>query len=75
MLYLCTVSAINSDGTTADIAIGEREDMVVTEVPFLNIEKENLPGVNDTVVAIFEERDGRLGRGFILGRPSNSGGM
>lgn len=68
MLYLCTISAINKEKSTADIAIAERENMVVTDIPFLNIKREDLPDVNDTVVAIFEDREGKLGRGFILGK-------
>lgn len=67
MIYICTVSNVNAGKTAADIAIPEREDMVIPEVPFLNLRGDEIPLVGDTVVAIFEDRKERMGRGFILG--------
>ena len=64
-LYLCTISVLK--GKTADVCIPDREDMVITDVPFI----EKVPGnlqVNDLVFAIFNERGGRIERGCILGR-------
>lgn len=67
MLYICTISSISKDKKRADIAIPEKENMMVTDVQFLNISQENIPDIGDTVVALFEDKS-NLGRGFILGK-------
>lgn len=67
MLLICTVSSVNGEKTAADIAVQEREGTVIPDVPFLNIRERDLPLPGDTVVAIFEEPERKLGRGFIIG--------
>ncbi len=63
MLYICTISAISADKKRADIAVPEKENLILTDVQLLNMTE--IPEVGDTVVAIFEDT---LGRGFILGK-------
>ena len=67
MTCICTVSSVNGEKTAADIAIPEREDMVITGVPFLNLRSSELPVAGDMVVAIFEDSEQEIGIGFILG--------
>lgn len=66
-LYYCTISAINYASGTASVTIREQEDMVVTNVPFLSMFYE-MPNPGDTVAAIIDKTDGKLGRGVILGK-------
>lgn len=66
-LFLCRISALQED--SADVYIPERGDMVITEVPFLEKKPEGIQ-VNSAVFALFEEREGKLERGCILGRPA-----
>lgn len=67
MILIGVVSAVNEKKTAADIAVQERENTVIPDVPFLNIGEGDLPLVGDTVVAIFEEPERKLNRGFIIG--------
>lgn len=66
-LLFCTVSAVNSD-ETLDVAIEERENLVKTDVPVLDTVYQ-MPAPGETVVAIFDDANGELRRGIIIGRP------
>lgn len=63
MIYICTISAISEDKKRADIAVPEKENLIITDVQFLNMTE--IPEIGDTVVALFEDT---LGRGFIIGK-------
>ena len=67
-LFFCTVSAVDHKNITADIAIPERENMVKTDIPILDTVY-HMPSPGETVVAIFDDENGKLQRGVILGRP------
>lgn len=67
-LFFCTVSKVNQENATADIAITELENMVKTDVPILDTVY-NIPVPGETVVALFDDANGKLQRGVILGRP------
>lgn len=67
-LFFCTVSAVDYDHASADIAIQDREDMVKTDVPVLD-SVYNMPKTGETVAALFNVENGQLQRGVILGRP------
>ena len=66
-LLFCTVSAVNQD-ETVDVAIEERENLVKTDVPVLDTVY-HMPAPGDTVVAIFDDANGELQRGIVIGRP------
>ena len=68
MIYLCSISSIDYEKGCADVAFLEKEDMVKTDVPFFDSEY-NMPKVGDMVVAIFQENNGKIERGYILGKP------
>lgn len=67
-LFFCTVSSVNYENITVDVAIPEREDAIKTEVPILDTVY-RIPEPGETVVALFDEVNGRLQRGVIIGRP------
>lgn len=67
-LFFCTVSSVDYDNATADIAIPDHEDMVKTNIPILDTVY-NMPEIGETVAALFNVENGRLERGVILGRP------
>lgn len=67
-LFFCTVSKVDLEHATADIAIAERENMVKTDVPILDTVY-NIPAPGETVVALFDDANGKLQRGVILGKP------
>lgn len=65
-LYYCRISSVDYGSGTANVSIQERENQVVTGVPFLSWAYE-MPTAGDMVAAIFEESYGRIGKGVILG--------
>ena len=68
MIHLCSISSVNYEKGCADVAFLEKEDMVKTDVPFFDSEY-NMPKVGDMVVAVFQENNGKIERGYILGKP------
>lgn len=71
-LYHCKISSVNYEKGTADVTIQERENQVITGVPFLSMFYE-MPEPRDTVAAIFEESDGKIEKGVILGKLFSKG--
>lgn len=71
-LFYCDVSSVNYGKGTANVTIKERENQVVTDVPILAICYE-MPNPCDTVAVIFEESDGRIEKGVILGKIFSNG--
>lgn len=73
-LLFGTVSNVNLEHATADIAITELENMVKTDVPILDTVY-RIPAPGETVAALFDDTNGKLQRGVILGRiycPTNT---
>ncbi len=66
-LFYGRISSIDYAAGTANIVLQERENQVVQEVPFLSICYE-MPGSGDVVAVLFEEVDGQIGKGVVLGR-------
>lgn len=66
-VFLCSVSAVHYADGTADVAVIERENIIMADVPFLDTVYE-MPEVGEVVAVLFEEKNGRLLRGVILGR-------
>jgi phage baseplate assembly protein gpV len=78
-LFYAKISSINYKKGTADVTLQDREDQVIENVPFLAGFYE-MPEPGDVVAAIFEDMDGQIGKGVILGsmflsknRPKESG--
>jgi hypothetical protein len=78
-LFYAKISSINYKKGTADVALQDREDQVIENVPFLAGWYE-MPEPGDVAAAIFEDMDGQIGKGVILGpmflaknRPKESG--
>ena len=67
MFHLCTISSVDYEKGRADVAFIENEDIVKTDIPFM-ADEYNMPNIGDRVVAIFEEKNGRIFKGFILGK-------
>lgn len=78
-LFYAKISAIDYDDGTASVSLSDRENQIIRSVPFLSSVYE-MPKPKDTVAVIFEEINGQIGKGVILGkiycmdnRPSESG--
>lgn len=69
MIYICKISIIHYEKGTADLILVERDNTVVSDVPFFS-GAYDMPNQGDTVVAIFD--GDKLDRGFILGKPYQS---
>lgn len=67
VLFYGKISSIDYAAGTADIALQERENQVIQKVPFLSMCYE-MPKTGDVVAALFEEIDGQIGKGVVLGR-------
>lgn len=67
-LFFCTVSSVNYENATASVSIPEREDIVKTDIPILDTVFK-MPDTGDTVAALFDDVNGHLQRGVIIGRP------
>lgn len=65
-LFYCKISTINYTAGTANVTIEERENQMITGVPFLASCYE-MPKVGETVAVIFDTTGGKIGRGVILG--------
>lgn len=65
-LFYAKISAINYAAGTASVTLGEREGQVITGVPFLSLCYE-MPEIGETVAVIFDDTQGEVGRGVILG--------
>jgi hypothetical protein len=70
ILCIGNISKIDKDKGTADIAVPERNGVILTDVPFVNVDAAGYPDPGETVVALFEGTAGRYGRGYILGKPT-----
>lgn len=66
-LFYGKISSINYAAGTADIALQDREDQVIQRVPFLSMFYE-MPKPGETVAALFEELNGQIGKGVVLGK-------
>ncbi len=66
-LFYGKISAINYKAGTAGITLGDRENQVIQNVPFLSAFYE-MPRPGDTVAVLFEELGGQIGKGVILGK-------
>lgn len=66
-LFYGKISTVNYGSGTADIALPDRENQVIQDVPFFSSEY-YMPGSGDIVAVIFEEIDGQIGKGVILGK-------
>lgn len=78
-LFYAKISSIAYQKGTANVTLPDREDQVIENVPFLAGYYE-MPKPGDTVAAIFEDENGQIGKGVILGsmflkknRPKESG--
>lgn len=67
-LFFCTVSSVDYGKATADVVIPEREDMIKTGVPIMDTVY-HMPSPGETVIAIFDDVNGCIQRGVIIGRP------
>lgn len=66
-LFYGRISSIDYDSGMADVALQERENQVIPGVPFLSMYYE-MPQPGDVVATLFEEIDGQIGKGIVLGR-------
>lgn len=66
VLFYGKISSINYKAGTASITIPDRENQVILAVPFLAAFYE-MPKPGTTVAALFEEVNGQIGKGVILG--------
>ncbi len=66
-LFYGKISTVNYESGTANIALPDRENQIIQDVPFLASEY-YMPGSGDMVAVIFEEIDGQIGKGVILGK-------
>ena len=73
-LFYGKISAINYGAGTATVTLGDRENQVLQNVPFLSICYE-MPNPGDTVAVLFEEIGGQIGKGVILGKIFLSGNV
>lgn len=69
-LFYAQVSTLDYAGGTASICIPDRESQIIHRVPFLSAAYE-MPKPGETVAVIFEEINGQLDKGVILGRIYN----
>lgn len=67
VLFYGKISSVNYGAGTANVALPDRENQVIQTVPFLSMFYE-MPSPGETVAVIFEELNGQLGRGVILGK-------
>lgn len=72
-LYYAKISSVNKSGGTASVCLPDRENQVVSAVPFLDAlaavpNGGGIPKPGDTVAAIFEELNGQIVKGVILGK-------
>lgn len=69
MLVFGTVSKVNYADATVDIAIKDQEDMIIPDVPYLELIYE-MPEKQDYVCAIFEDKGSdKFSHGICLGTP------
>lgn len=66
-LFYGSISTVNYEGGTADIALSDRENQIIQNVPFLAAFYE-MPASGDVVAVLFEDIDGQIGKGIILGK-------
>lgn len=66
-LFYAKISSVNYGAGTANVTLQDRENQVVSAVPFLSMIYE-MPKPGDVVAAIFEEVSGQIGKGVILGK-------
>ena len=67
ILFYGKISSINYGGGTANVTLQDRENQVIQGVPFLSMFYE-MPKPGDVVAAIFEDLNGQIGKGVILGK-------
>ncbi|MBO5032150.1 MAG: phage baseplate assembly protein V [Lachnospiraceae bacterium] len=65
-LFYGIISSINYSSGTANITLQDRENQVIQGVPFLSAYYE-MPRPGETVAVLFEELNGQIGKGVILG--------
>lgn len=66
-LFYGKISSINYGSGTAGVTLQDKEDQVIQDVPFLAMFYE-MPHPGDTVAVLFEEIDGQIDKGVILGK-------
>ncbi|MGN0338663.1 MAG: hypothetical protein ACI4EE_14310 [Lachnospiraceae bacterium] len=66
-LFYAKISSVNYSEGTANVTLADREDQVISAVPFLSMFYE-MPKPGDTVAALFEENGGQIGKGVVLGK-------
>lgn len=66
-LFYAKISSIEYALGTANIALQERENQVIEGVPFLATYYE-MPKPGEVIVVLFEEINGQIGKGVILGK-------
>lgn len=66
-LFYGKISSVNYGSGTASITLPDRENQVIEAVPFLAMFYE-MPKPGDTVAALFEELNGQIGKGVVLGK-------
>lgn len=66
-LFYGRISSIDYAAGTANVTLQERENQVIPGVPFLSMFYE-MPKSGDVVAVLFEEVDGQIGKGVVLGR-------
>lgn len=66
-LFYGKVSSVNYSSGSANITLQDRENQVIQGVPFLSMFYE-MPKPGDVVAVLFEDIDGQLGKGVVLGK-------
>ena len=66
-LFYGKISSIDYKSGMADITLQERENQVIQGAPFLSMVYE-MPKPGEIVAVLFEELDGQIGKGVVLGR-------
>ncbi len=68
-LFYGKISSVNYQTGTANVTLPDRENQVIQGVPFLAMCCE-MPSPGETVATLFEEVNGQIGKGVILGKLS-----
>lgn len=66
-LFYAKISSVNRTLGEANVTLQDRENQVIQGVPFL-ITPYEMPKSGDKVAVLFEEKNGQIEKGVILGK-------
>lgn len=68
------VSSVNYHEGTVDVIFADEEDCVKRGIPVFS-EEYRMPGINDTVVMVFQSNSGSREQGYVVGTPFSKKNM